>query len=75
MRQLRRISRRSTFFLTMLVVLVSTVTVTVYTLWRLRVEALDRQFSAASMYARTFEEHLTQSFNVDAFTLRAQLDF
>lgn len=69
MRPLRRISRRTTFFLTMLVVLVSTVTVTAYTLWRLRVEALDRQFSAASMYARTFEEHLTQSFNVIDLTL------
>ncbi|UCV09915.1 PAS domain S-box protein [Dechloromonas denitrificans] len=45
------------------------VTGTAYTLWRLRAEATERNFDMANMYARSFEEHLTQSFNVINLTL------
>ena len=69
MRAIRRLSRRSAFILVILVVAISTLASTGYTLWRLRSEALDRHFDAASMYARAFEDHLTQSLNVIDLTL------
>ena len=52
-----------------LIVVVSAIVATAYTLWRLRTEAIDRHFEAASMYARAFENHLTQSFNVVNLTI------
>lgn len=58
------LSRRSTFLLLALVVVIGTIVGTVYTLWRLRAEAIDRHLEAASMYARAFEDHLTQSVKV-----------
>jgi len=36
---------------------------TTYVVWRLRVENIDRQLEAAALSARSFEDHLTQSFS------------
>lgn len=68
------LSRRSTFILVTLIVIVSTMLATVYTLWRLRSEKIERHFDAASMYARAFEDHLTHSFNVIDLTLTTVAD-
>src|SRR5450830_884602 len=62
-------SRRSTFLLMTLTVAVSAIAATAFTLWRLRAEAINRQFEAVAMYTRAFEDHLTQSFNVLDHTL------
>lgn len=64
MRAKGSLSRRSTFLLVTLIVVVGTVGGTAYTLWRLRAEAIDRHFDVASMYARVFEDHLTQNLKV-----------
>jgi PAS domain S-box-containing protein len=64
MPQKNAISRRTSFLLVVLMVILSACAATAYTLWRLRAEALDRQFDAASLYANAFEDHLTQSFKV-----------
>lgn len=64
-----RLSRRSTFLLMTLIVAVCAFIGTTYTLWRLRAEAINRQFESAAMYARAFEDHLSQSFNVIDLTL------
>lgn len=64
MQENSRFSRRFTFIIVALVVTLSAITATAYTLWRLRAEAIQRHSDAASMYARAFEDHLTQSFNV-----------
>ncbi|WP_088179514.1 EAL domain-containing protein [Zoogloea sp. LCSB751] len=58
------LSRRSIFFLVVLLVLFSACSATAYGLWRLRAERVDRQLEAAAMTARAFENHLTQSLNV-----------
>jgi len=63
------LSRRSTFLLLTLIIAVSAIAATAYTLWRLRVEAINRHFDAAAMYAHALENHLTQSFNVIDLTL------
>ena len=69
MRAVGGLSRLSTFILAILVIVASTIAGTGYTVWRLRTAAIDRNFEAASMYARAFEDHLTQSFNVIDLTL------
>lgn len=69
MRQKGGFSRRSTFLLLTLFVTLGAVAATAYTLWRLRVEAINRHFDAAAMYAHALENHLTQSFNVIDLTL------
>lgn len=58
------VSRRFAFIMMALIVTLCAIAATAYTLWRLRAEAIHRHFDAASMYARAFEDHLTQSFNV-----------
>ncbi|MDZ4253488.1 MAG: PAS domain-containing protein [Sulfuritalea sp.] len=63
------LSRRSSFLLLTLIVTVSAIGATAYTLWRLRVEAINRHFDAAAMYAHALENHLTQSFNVIDLTM------
>ncbi|MDD5334925.1 MAG: PAS domain-containing protein [Rhodoferax sp.] len=62
-------SRRSTFLLVTLSIAACASAATVFTLWRLRTEAINRQFQVATLYARAFEDHLTQSFNVIDLTL------
>lgn len=69
MRRKRGLGRRATFLLMTAIVTVSAIFAIAYTLWRLRAEAIDRHFDEASMYARAFEDHLTQSFNVIDLTL------
>lgn len=69
MRPKGSLSRRSTFLLVVLIVAVSAISATVYTLWRLRADAINRRLDAAAMYARAFEDHLTQTFNVIDLTL------
>ncbi|MBI4984966.1 MAG: PAS domain S-box protein [Rhodocyclales bacterium] len=64
-----RLRWRATFLLMTLTVVVSAIAATAFTLWRLRGEAIDRHFDAAAMYARLFEDHLTQSLNVIDMTL------
>lgn len=61
--------RRSAFLLLTSIVVAGVVAASVYTLWRLRVEAIDRHSNAAAIYARAFEDHLTQSLNVIDLTL------
>jgi|694.fasta_scaffold18355_7 PAS domain S-box-containing protein len=63
------LSRRSIFLLVAVIVAANVLAATAYTLLRLRAEAIDRHFDTAGMYARTFEEHLTHSFNVIDLTL------
>lgn len=70
----REPGRRSTFLLVTLLVVASALSATAYTLWRLRVETIDRHFDAASMHARAFEDHLTHTFNVIDLTLTAAVD-
>ncbi|OHC63890.1 MAG: hypothetical protein A3H93_08180 [Rhodocyclales bacterium RIFCSPLOWO2_02_FULL_63_24] len=69
MRLKRGFRRRAGFLLMTVIVTISAIVATAYTLWRLRAEAIDRHFDEASMYARAFEDHLTQSFNVIDLTL------
>lgn len=64
MRPKEGLGRRSIFVLVAALVTVSSVAATAYTLWRLRVEAVDHHFNDASMYALAFENHLAQTFNV-----------
>jgi len=47
---------------------------TFYTLHRLRADAIKAHFDLGAMYARTFEDHLTQSNNFIDRTLAAQID-
>lgn len=63
------LGRRTTFLLVTMVVTSLVIIATTYTLWRLRTEAIERHYDMASTYARNFEEHLTQSFNVINLTL------
>jgi PAS domain S-box-containing protein len=69
MRPKGSLSRRSTFLLVTLIVAVSAIAATAYTLWRGRAEAINLQLDAAARYARAFEDHLTQTFNVIDLTL------
>lgn len=62
-------SRRLNFLLLATVFTSFVVMATAYTLWRLRTEAGESNLGMASMYARNFEEHLSQSFNVINLTL------
>ncbi|MDP1611460.1 MAG: PAS domain-containing protein [Sulfuritalea sp.] len=62
-------SRRSTFVLITLVVTISALAASAYTLWRLQVEAVDRHADAARTYAHAFEDHLTQTFKFTELTL------
>ncbi len=66
--------RRATFVLVTGVVVFVILAATTYTLCRLRTEAVDRHFETARMVARSFEEHLTQSFNVIHLTLAGIAD-
>jgi PAS domain S-box-containing protein len=63
------LGRRSTFLLVTALVSACAIIATAYTLLRLRDEVIDRNREIASMYARAFEDHLTQSFNVIDLTL------
>ena len=63
------LDRRWRFILIMLLVSLSALAATAYTLWRLRAETINRQLETAAMIVRAFEDHLTQSFNVIERTL------
>lgn len=67
-------SRRLDFLLLTTAFTAFVVMATAYTLWRLRSEAIERNFDMAGMYARNFEEHLSQSFNVINLTLTSVAD-
>ncbi|KAB2963435.1 EAL domain-containing protein [Zoogloea sp.] len=56
--------RRAIFSIVTLLVAFSACSATGYTLWRLRAERIQHHFENAAMSARTFENHLTQSFNI-----------
>lgn len=62
-------SRRTTFVLITLVVTISALAASAYTLWRLQMEAVDRHSDAAHAYAHAFEDHLTQTFKFIELTL------
>jgi diguanylate cyclase (GGDEF)-like protein/PAS domain S-box-containing protein len=63
------LGRRGRFILIVLLVSLSALAATAYTLWRLRAETINRQLETAAMMVRAFEDHLTQSFNVIERTL------
>ncbi len=67
-------SVRAAFTRTALIVLIIAIVATAYILLRLRAEAINRQFDAASMYALAFADHLTQSFNAIDLTLASTSD-
>ena len=69
MQSLTRPSHRTTFLLTVLLVVVGVAVATTSVLWRLRSEALSRQFALAALTAQALEDHLTQSLNVVERTL------
>lgn len=69
MAQSDHFSRRSTFVLVVLAVVVATLLGSVYVLWRLRAETIDRHLEAATASTRTFENHLSHTFNVVELTL------
>lgn len=58
-RRLRRI-----FLLTLLVLVAGVLSVTGYTLWRLRAESIAGALEVAAMHSRSFEDFVTQSLNV-----------
>ncbi len=55
---------RRTFLLTLLVLVVGVLSLTGYTLWRLRVEAIANALEMAAMHSRSFEDFVTQSLHV-----------
>ncbi len=61
--------RRWSFFLAMAALVFIGLGRTAYFQWHHRAEVLDRNLGAASLQARAFEDHLTQSFNVISLTL------
>jgi PAS domain S-box-containing protein len=63
------LGRRSTAALMALAVALAVFGATGYTLWRLRAETIERQLDSAAMYARAFEDHLTQTLNAIELTL------
>ncbi|MFN4237229.1 MAG: putative bifunctional diguanylate cyclase/phosphodiesterase [Vogesella sp.] len=69
LQSLTPLSHRATFLLIVLVVLTSVSVATASVLWRLRSEAITRQFALATLTARALEDHLTQSLNVVERTL------
>lgn len=69
MRPKAGISRRAAFLLVTAIITFSVMAATTYTVWRLRLESLDRHVEAATMQARALEDHLTQTFNVIDLTL------
>ncbi len=69
MRSKEKRSRRVDFLLLTTSFSLFVVLSTVYMLWRLHTETTERNFDMAGMYARNFEEHLSQSFNVINLTL------
>jgi diguanylate cyclase (GGDEF)-like protein/PAS domain S-box-containing protein len=69
MQSLTRLSHRSTFVTTVLLVLLLAAVATASVLWRLREETVSRQFALANLTARALEDHLTQSLNVVERTL------
>ena len=69
MQSLTRPSHRTTFLLTVLLVVVGVAVATASVLWRLRSEALTRQVALAALTAQALEDHLTQSLNVVERTL------
>lgn len=58
-----RFTRRLYFFFTALLLVFGAVAATSYTLWRLRSATMERNFDAASQFARTFEMHLAHTFD------------
>ena len=58
-----RRGRRALFILIVLLASLGAFSATSYVVWRLRVENIDRQLEAAALSARSFEDHLTQSFS------------
>jgi len=69
LQSLTPMSHRSTFLLLILAVLLLVSAATASVLWRLRSEAVSRQFALATLTARALEDHLTQSINVVERTL------
>lgn len=63
------LGRRTAFNRVTLIVLITVIAATAYFLWRLREEAINRQFDAAAMYAIDLENQLTQSLNVIDLTM------
>ncbi len=67
--------RRALFSIVTLLVAFSACSATGYTLWRLRAERITHHLESAAMSARTFENHLTQSFNIiDTSLMQAASD-
>ena len=60
---------RWTFLLTMTALALGALGLTAQFLIRDRAHVIDRNFEAATLHARAFEDHLTQSFNVINLTL------
>ena len=58
-----RRGRLALFISIVLLASLGTLSATSYVVWRLRVENIDRQLEAAALSARSFEDHLTQSFS------------
>jgi len=58
-----RRGRRALFIAIVLLASLGAFAATSYVVWRLRVENIDRQLEAAALSARSFEDHLTQSFS------------
>ena len=65
----RRPSHRTVFLLTVAIVVLAVAAATSSVLWRLRQEAVSRQFALATLTAQALEDHLTQSLNVVERTL------
>jgi diguanylate cyclase (GGDEF)-like protein/PAS domain S-box-containing protein len=63
------LSQRATFVLVVALVLLFTTLATASVQWRLRSEALSRQFALANLTVRALEDQLTQSLNVVERTL------
>lgn len=63
------LSRRSSFVLVALAVVLSALASTVYGLWQLHAANTERRLSAAAMMVRALEDHLSHSFNVIDRTL------
>ena len=61
---IRSTRRRLGFVLIALMVAVSALTATTYTVWRMQAETIKQQLSSTALTARALEEHLTQSLDV-----------
>lgn len=58
------VNRRVTFVLVAALVVAGSLGISLYTLWHLRGQTIERQLETAALTARALEDHLTQSFNV-----------